>query len=73
MSKPSHSRATLRVLALGTACAAAAVLPAAAQAFNPQPDPPGRMLPSASLRVASLNAPSAKPIGFLPPGPCRIV
>jgi len=73
MSKLSTSRAPARLLAVATACAAAAILPAAAQAFNPQPDPPGRMRPTDSLRVASLNAPPAKPIGFLPPGPCRTV
>jgi hypothetical protein len=35
------SRRTARLVAIAAACAATAALPSAAQAFNPQPDPPG--------------------------------
>jgi hypothetical protein len=41
VSRTMSSRRTASLLAVTAACAAATVLPAAAQAFNPQPDPPG--------------------------------
>jgi hypothetical protein len=41
MSRIPLSRRTARLIAVAGACATAVALPSAAQAFNPQPDPPG--------------------------------
>jgi hypothetical protein len=65
-------RRATRLLAVAAACAPPATLPAAAQAFNPQPDPPGRTPQITSVRGAGLDPQSTASIAFLPPGPCRI-
>jgi len=77
MSSHFTSRRSLRLCAVATACATAAALPAAAQAFNPQPDPPAvlRLVRDAGL-IVGFN-PQPDPPGLvrriissvLPPGP----
>lgn len=66
MSKLAASQSVARRVAFVGACAAALALPTAAQAFNPQPDPPGRWI--VTVTAARL---AASPV-FLPPGPCRL-
>jgi hypothetical protein len=70
MSRTCKSLRSARLVVAAAACAVAATLPAAAEAFNPQPDPPGRVQQIVS--VAGLNPQPLTPIVFLPPGPCRI-
>jgi hypothetical protein len=65
MSRSGKSLRSVRLVAAAAACAAAATLPAAAEAFNPQPDPPGRVVQVVS--VAGLNPQPLPPIVFLPP------
>jgi hypothetical protein len=41
MSMVKASRRTVRLVAIAAGCVGAAALPAVAEAFNPQPGPPG--------------------------------
>jgi hypothetical protein len=52
------SRKIARLSAVAAACALAGTVPAAAQAFNPQPDPPGVV---------------ARSIYVLPPNPYHVL
>jgi hypothetical protein len=66
MSKLGASRNTARRIAFVGAWAVALALPSAAQAFNPQPDPPGRAI--TTVTAAGL---ASGPV-FFPPGPCLV-
>ena len=61
-------RCAARPLAVAVVCAAGAVVAPAAQAFNPQPDPPGRYAITASMltpRVSDDFNPQPEPPGHL--------
>jgi hypothetical protein len=47
MSMVKASRRTVRLVAIAAGCVVAAALPAVAEAFDRQPDPPGIVDPSA--------------------------
>ncbi|MEA2148585.1 MAG: hypothetical protein QOD69_415 [Solirubrobacteraceae bacterium] len=66
------SRMTPRLIAVAAACAAAAVLPAAAQAFNPQPDPPGVVAKVVNPGVIAGLNPQPLPPGVLRTAPASI-
>lgn len=70
MSKIGVSPTTARRLAAVGVATVALVLPTAAQAFNPQPDPPGRA--SAALTALSPTGVALTSPVFFPPGPCLV-